>query len=312
MKYDTSQLQQMTGQPLCNNLKLAFGAIFQEEQYQANIDTLQNEQKELQASKKDWKFRQTLKTPPQWMKLAILAITLIVGYLTVTALWGDRRRWAYSNLEPLLAGMLAVAFFQAIIERDAIVVCLKKVIQKLKKINAVKKEEKNKSTLIIAASVSIVLVAVKLDSDFFTMLLWWILYAAAFGGTYRFMGYLECNVVHTEQWKKKTEANFLPEEENLKRRIVEAQAQLRSWKESDLMAFAHALVPDKFLDTGNLAILINLIETDKAHTLSEGIAAYGKQKFTEEQRELLKEMYWKQVCTDEKFQQQLHTERYSS
>lgn len=310
MDHASTDFQQLTGNLLQNDLILSFGVFHQEKMYQNSIEKLQREQKELQAQKSIWKFQKVLKNPPKWMIVTIIILGFIVGYLTFGALWGSRKRWSYSNLEPLLAGMLAIAFFQAVSERNAIIVFLKKAVKELSSRIPDKNQtlSANQAAPIIVA-VLIIFVAIRLDSNFFSMLLWWLIYAICFIGTYRFMGWLECKSIHPELWKTKTEAYFAPKEEELAKESSNKQKQLETLRTSDLMSFAHAIVPSDFWDSGKLAALINLMDNKSINTLAEGIAAYKKrpQNISAEQQNMLEGLYWKIALQNEKFQQLLCT-----
>ena len=303
MNYTPTDSHQLTGDTLRNNLKYAFGVLRQEKMYQNDIQKIQQEKEELQSQKAGWKFQKVLTSPPQWMIITIIVLGLIIGYLTAGTLWGSRKRWSYSNLEPLLAGMLSIALFQAIIERKRIIACLKKKLTtQISDSNKI--TPKNQAVVIVA--VLIVFVAVRLDSDFFSMLLWWLIYAICFIGTYRFMGWMECKFIHSEQWAKKTELYFSPKEEELEKEDLKKKSLLQTLRSSNLISFAHSTVPDNFWDSEELAALLSLMDNGPIDTLAEGIAVYNQKQFSENQRKALEEIYWKQTLQNEALQQQLH------
>ena len=298
MDYDTPEMKKSTGESLRNDMEQVFAAFYKKEQLQNRVAELQERKKQPDLDKDGWKLKKILKKPPQWMLVAYGILVLLVGYLTATALWGDRRSWAYSNLGPILAGMLLITLYQAIIERRAIIAFIKKLLKKLKDIAGDKKEKgqnKNKSNRIIVVAVLITCLALELDADFFDMLQSWLFYVVAFVSVYRFMGWLEYKYVNVKKWEKEAEDHFAANEVALNREIVETNAALKNWNDSDEMAFACAAVPGKFQNAGDLAILLDLMEVNGFDTLSETAAAYEKQTFSDEKREQLKKIYWEQI-----------------
>ena len=109
------------------------------------------------------------------------------------------------------------------------------------------------------------------------------------------MGWLEYKYVNVKKWEKEAEDHFAANEVALNREIVETNAALKNWNDSDEMAFACAAVPGKFQNAGDLAILLDLVEVNGFDTLSETAAAYEKQTFSDEKREQLKKIYWEQI-----------------
>lgn len=317
MACNTTEMQQQTGESLRNDLKLAFGAFYQKERYQNRVAEIQNRQQQPKEQKDSWKLKKILKKPPQWMNVVLIILWLIVGYLTVTVLWGDRKHWAYSNLEPLLVGMFSISIFQATLERRTIAAYLKKLAEKLKGASVDKKEksegqkdqDKTKQKLFIVVGVIVVITVTRLDSDFFNMILWWLFYLVNFIGTFRFMGWLEYKYIHAEKWEKEADAYFTAKDEKLNKELVEAEDVLKSWNNSEIMAFACATVPDEFQNVGNLAVLLNVMENKSINALWDGIAVYEKQTCSEERRKQLKEIYWQQLWKDEEFRQKLNVKQ---
>lgn len=310
MAYNATALQQMTGDALKRNLKQAFGAFYQEEQYVDEVHSVMKQQENLKQTQEIWSIQNAIKHPAGWMLALLAALAAAEVILFRLGEAGNESDAVLLGVSCLMGMMLMSVIVEFIwIKRDPVVrfgwlmkLLMKPVLDQLEKWNIKGKLRELVLSLTIGGIFLLVLRAVLKNGARGIMVF---LFVIGLLGTYAFLAWLDCVAVRPDVRKKEAQKYYGGRAAELEEELAIAQAQLQSWRRTGMMAFAHAAVPERFWNTRNLAALIARMDEGAIFTLQQGIAAYDAYEFREDQRRQLEKIYWQQVRQSEAMQEQL-------